>query len=102
MQYTLDPVERGGIGLCRVDWLASTMNPASIGLAERMGFVKNGVIPWHMRFVKGKLNGKVGHGRQVPAGWDQEDLWRDSCMLSLAWDQWEGGARERVLEIIGD
>ncbi|EKV13168.1 Acetyltransferase [Penicillium digitatum] len=88
--------ENGGLGLRRVHWSASTMNLASARLAQRMGFEKIGIIPWHMRFVKGKINGKVGHGRELPPGGDPEDLWRDTLSLGLAWDQWENGARERA------
>lgn len=99
-QYAIDPVEKGGLGLRRVDWRASTSNKASVGLAERMGFRFNGVIPWHIRFVKGVLKEKVGNGKSLPPGSDPEDVWRDSAMLSITWDEWEGGVREKVLEVI--
>lgn len=101
LEYTLEPKEKGGLGLVRVDWLASTMNKGSIGLAERMGFRKIAVIPWHMRFVKGMSRGKIGNGKELPPGGDREDVWRDSCLLSVAWDEWVGGVRERVLKILG-
>lgn len=84
----------GGIGLRRVHWLTSTTNLASARLAERMGFEKVGMIPWHMRFVKGKVNGKIGNGKDLPPGSDPEDLWRDTLSFSLAWDRWENAARE--------
>ncbi|KAJ5513116.1 Acyl-CoA N-acyltransferase [Penicillium fimorum] len=96
LQLALETTEKGGLGLRRVHWMASTMNPASARLARRLGFEQIGIIPWHMRFVKGKMNGKVGNGRQPPPGGDPEDLWRDTVSLTLAWDQWETGARERA------
>lgn len=81
------------IGLCRVHWLTSTTNLASARLAERMGFEKVGMIPWHMRFVKGKLCGKIGNGKDLPPGSDPEDLWRDTLSFSLAWDRWDTAAK---------
>lgn len=99
-RYALEPVEKGGLGLRRVDWRASTSNRASVGLAERMGFRMNGVIPWHVRFVKGRLKGKIGNGRPLPPGSDPEDVWRDSALLSISWEEWENGVRERVMEVI--
>lgn len=96
LQLAFESTEKGGLGLRRVHWSASTMNPASSRLAQRMGFEKVGIIPWHMRFVKGKIRGKVGNGRELPPGSDPEDLWRDTLSLSLAWDQWGNGARERT------
>ncbi|CAI7656826.1 unnamed protein product [Penicillium viridicatum] len=65
LQLAFKSTEKGGLGLRRVHWSASTMNLASSRLAQRMGFEKVGVIPWHMRFVKGKIHGKVGNGREV-------------------------------------
>ncbi|KAJ5772944.1 Acyl-CoA N-acyltransferase [Penicillium paradoxum] len=96
LQLGFGSPEDGGLGLRRVDWLTSTMNGASAALAERMGFERVGITPWHMRFVKGKINGKVGNGRAPPPGGDPEDLWRDSLSLSLSWDRWEDGTKERV------
>lgn len=98
LQLAFESTENGGLGLRRVHWMASTMNPASSRLAQRMGFEKVGIIPWHMRFVKGKINGKVGNGREPPPGSDPEDLWRDTVIHTLAWDQWENGMRERAAQ----
>ncbi|KAJ5603404.1 hypothetical protein N7537_006360 [Penicillium hordei] len=96
LQLAFKSTEKGGLGLCRVHWSASTMNLASSRLAQRMGFEKVGIIPWHIRFVKGKIHGKVGNGREIPPGGDPEDLWRDTLSLTLGWDRWENGAREMV------
>lgn len=99
-QYALDSVEKGGLGLARVDWRAGTTNEASSRLAERMGFQRNGIIRWHMRFVQGKLKGKMGNGRDLPAGSDPADVWRDTVMFSISWDDWEGEVRDEVLKVI--
>lgn len=96
LQMAFESPENGGIGLRRVHWMASTRNRASAQLAERMGFENVGMIPWHMRFVKGRLNGKAGNGRVPPPGSDPEDLWRDTLSFSLAWDRWEGKAKDLV------
>lgn len=94
LQLAFKSPEQGGLGLRRIHWSASTMNLASSRLAQRMGFEKVGIIPWHMRFVKGKIYGKVGNGREAPPGGDPEDLWRDTLSLTLGWDRWENGGRE--------
>lgn len=88
--------EDGGFGLGRVHWMASTMNPGSVRLAEKMGFEKVGVTKWHKRFAKGAIKGKVGNGRGLPPGSDPEDLWRDTVDLSLSWEDWLGGGEEKV------
>ncbi|KAJ5129336.1 uncharacterized protein N7515_005375 [Penicillium bovifimosum] len=100
LQLALEAPEKGGLGLRSVHWSANTLNLASARLAERMGFERIGVIPWHMRLVKGKTNGKVGNGRVLPAGGDPEDLWRDTLQLCLGWDQWEDGVREKVTKLM--
>ncbi|KAJ5990991.1 hypothetical protein N7499_011535 [Penicillium canescens] len=96
LQLALDSAEQGGLGLCRVHWSANSMNLASVKLAERMGFKLIGMIPWHMRFVKGKVNGKIGNGKGLPPGSDPEDLWRDTLSFSLGWDMWRDGVREKI------
>ncbi|KAJ5776099.1 uncharacterized protein N7511_001110 [Penicillium nucicola] len=96
LQLALDPPEKNGLGLCRVHWSANSTNFASVKLAERMGFVQVGMIPWHMRFVKGKINGKIGNGKALPPGSDPDDLWRDTLSFSLGWDMWRDGAREMI------
>lgn len=96
LNYALNEPDEGGLGLRRVHWKASAANSASSRLAERMGFERVGFTPWHMRFVKGKEKGKIGNGKEPPPGSDPADLWRDTVDLSLGWDQWRSGARERT------
>ncbi|KAJ5153000.1 uncharacterized protein N7482_009478 [Penicillium canariense] len=96
LRYILESPEKGGLGLRRVHWRTSTKNIASAKLAEKMGFEKIGIVPWHMRFVKGKLHAKTGNGRSLPPGSDPQDVWRDSIDYSLSWDWWERFAREET------
>ncbi|KAI5850550.1 hypothetical protein DFP73DRAFT_582873 [Morchella snyderi] len=99
LQYALDPPARGGLGLRRVQWQASTVNTASMRVAERMGFRKEGVRRWDRVFYGGGSNGKQGNGRSVPEG-HGEDLGRDMVVYSVCWDDWEEGVREKVLGVM--
>lgn len=85
----------GGLGLRRVQWQANSLNLSSIRAAERMGFKHEAVLRWDRVLREGREMGKVGNGREV-AG----DIGRDSVMLSLCWDDWEDGGREKVLSIM--
>ncbi|KAL2752720.1 hypothetical protein ACRALDRAFT_1052518 [Sodiomyces alcalophilus JCM 7366] len=96
MQYALEPEAKGGLGLRRVQWRAHAKNAASIRLAERMGFRKEGIMLWHVRFEKGRLRFKVGNDKPLPPGSDPDDLWRDTIVLSHCWDTWEDGGRAVV------
>jgi RimJ/RimL family protein N-acetyltransferase len=96
LQYSLEGSEKGGLGLRRVHWRTSTMNIASARLAEKMGFERVGVVPWHMRFVKGRLRAKTGNGKDLPPGSDPDDLWRDTIDYSISWERWESSAREET------
>jgi RimJ/RimL family protein N-acetyltransferase len=42
--HALRPVDEGGLGLARVDWFAEVGNDRSRGVAERAGFVIEGVL----------------------------------------------------------
>lgn len=96
LNYALAAKEDGGMGLARMHWHCSAANEASVRVAERMGYEKVGVIPYHFRFPKGKLLGKVGNGRALPPGSDQDDLWRDTMVLSLSWEVWERESKDKV------
>jgi RimJ/RimL family protein N-acetyltransferase len=96
LQYGFAPAEEGGLGLQRIQWFCSAANTASAKVAERMGFEKVGVIPYHMKFPLGKKYGKLGNGKPLPPGSDPDDVWRDSLYYSLSWDVWEDESREKV------
>ena len=92
--------ERGsggsGLGLLRAYWTCSSANEGSFRVAERMGFERVGVIPYHTRYPRGRVWGKVGNGKALPPGSDPDDLWRDTILLSLSWDVWQERAQEKV------
>lgn len=100
LQYALDPPERDGLGLRRVQWQTSSANLASIRSAERMGFRKEGVLRWDRVFHGGKASGKVGNGQPMPRSGKEEDLGRDTVLFSLCWDDWEQGGREKLQTIM--
>jgi len=98
LQFALGGTLQRGLGLRRVQWQTSTMNAASIRTAERLGFRREAVLRWHIVFKDGVRNHKAGNGRALPAGSDEGDLGRDTVVLSLCWDDWEEGGREKVEE----
>lgn len=96
LQYAFSPPDEGGLGLRRMHWTCSTANLASARVAERMGYEKVGVIPYHYRFPLGRRYGKEGNGKPPPPGGEPDDLWRDTIVYSLSWDVWEDGARKKA------
>ena len=95
LKYALDLPENGGIGFRRVVWSANPGNLASVKTAKRMGFTQEGVKRWSWVLPLGKdggkapVDGKRGQGQG-----------RDSVVLSMCWDDWEGGGREHVTKVI--
>ena len=87
-----------GLGMRRVQWSAHPANRASIGLAERMGFRKEGTLrnKWVLPDSLGHM-GKKREAADDPAGGRAA---RDSVLLSVCWDDWEGGVRERVESVL--
>ncbi|CAI7612266.1 unnamed protein product [Penicillium pancosmium] len=83
LKYAFETPENGGLGLRRIHWQASAANPASAKLAEKMG-----------------EKGKIGNGKEPPAGTDSNDLWRDTFSFTLAWDQWGSGGKENAERIM--
>lgn len=97
LHYALDLPSEGGLGLRRVVWKANSLNTASIRVARRMGFVKEGISRWDWVLPDGKTLG--GNGRDRRAGDPRPDsLGRDTVVFSLCWDDWENVARVRVDE----
>lgn len=95
LKYALDLPKDGGLGLRRVGWTANPNNQASVRAAERMGLKIEGVARWTWILPVGKdggkppVDGKRGEGQG-----------RDSTVLSLCWDDWEGGARDLVEKVM--
>lgn len=82
-----------GLGLRRVQWCAHEKNTASARLAERMGMKREGIIRWH--WVLPEILARDG----LKPG--ENDMWpekygRHAVVLSMCWDDWEGGGREHV------
>lgn len=88
--------EEGGLGLARTEWKCNATNIPSMRVAERLGYQKVGVIPYHMKFPLGRTKGKQGNEKPLPPGSDRNDLWRDTVYYSLSWDVWETEARTKV------
>lgn len=95
LHYCLDLPSAGGLGLRRVMWQANALNVGSVKAAERMGFKHEALLRWDRVLPKGKemagnrVEGRKGDPMEGCVG-------RDTVMLSLCWDDWEAGDKERV------
>jgi len=90
MHYCLDLPNAGGLGFRRVQWTANPVHQVSIKVAEKMGLIYEGTMRWTWVLPSGKKGKKSREGDPVTG------LGRDSVLLAICWDDWEGGARERV------
>ena len=68
LRYALDPVGKGGLGLRRAQWECASENGPSMRVAEKMGFVKEGLLRWHVVHWDGVARGKVGNRKGLPEG----------------------------------
>ncbi|OAA61425.1 gamma-tubulin complex component GCP6 [Cordyceps fumosorosea ARSEF 2679] len=91
-----------GLGLARVGWGASSVNEASVAVAQRVGFGMVGTVPFQRVLRDGKARGKVGNGRGALPGAREGDVWRDVLMFCITWEEWEAGKRDHVLGLLGD
>jgi len=89
LKYLLDLPSDGGLGFRRIVWCANPFNQASIAAAKKLGFVEEGVMRWTWVLSAGK-EGKPVDGRR------KEGNGRDSTVLSITWEDWEGGVRETL------
>ncbi|KAF8638277.1 hypothetical protein AX17_002298 [Amanita inopinata Kibby_2008] len=96
LKHWLDVPSKGGMGFRRVAWTTDPSNRASIGIAEKMGFKREGVMRWTWVLPRDKPGTEVEDG----GGERGSGKGRDSMMLSICWDDWEGGVRERVQRLI--
>ncbi|KAH9849048.1 acyl-CoA N-acyltransferase [Lenzites betulinus] len=86
-----------GLGFRRAQWVANSLNVPSIKLAERMGFKREGTL----RHVAVIPKENVEYGRKGRSGDPYPELAsRDSAFLSLCWDEWVTGEREKVQAIL--
>jgi RimJ/RimL family protein N-acetyltransferase len=104
LQYALNLPSEGGLGLRRVQWQTNSPNAASIAVAERMGFRKEALLKWDRVFHGGWETDKTGNNRTMPRRGaavesgesNKEPMGRDTVMLSLCFDDWEEGGKEKV------
>lgn len=101
MHYVLDLPERGGLGLRRLQWQANERNGASVRVAEKMGFRREGVVRWDRVVGEHVERGGDSEGVGARKGEPRAELGgRHSVMLGICWDDWEGGGRERAEEVM--
>jgi RimJ/RimL family protein N-acetyltransferase len=84
------------LSLRRVTWLANARNERSVKAAERMGFRLEGVMRWHRILPEGK-DGQLVESEEFS---DERGPGRDSAMLSICWDDWRDGVRDRVQALV--
>jgi len=85
------------LGLRRVSWTANIQNEPSVRLAERLGFRKEGILRWDRVMPRDRKTMGIGNGSAVRNGDAKlECVGRDTVLLSLCWDDWENGGREKV------
>ncbi|PFH52970.1 hypothetical protein AMATHDRAFT_45877 [Amanita thiersii Skay4041] len=94
LKFWLDVPSQGGMGFRRAVWTCNPMNEASIRFAEKMGFKQEGIMRWVMVLPEDKQS------KQVTGGERGAGDGRDSVLLAVCWDDWEGGVRERVQALI--
>jgi RimJ/RimL family protein N-acetyltransferase len=93
LHYALDLPKDGGLGLRRVAWATSERNEASMRLAQKVGFQKEGLMRWTMTVPPEKM--AASNGKKGRDGDPRADLGsRNTVILSVCWDDWENGGRE--------
>ena len=59
LQFALEPMEKGGLGLRTVQWQIKSLNTASRRLAEKVGFRFEGILRWQRVFHEGRGKGRL-------------------------------------------
>ncbi|KAI0745785.1 acyl-CoA N-acyltransferase [Earliella scabrosa] len=95
LRYLLDlpSASPPGIGFRRVQWCAHPGNAPSIGLAERMGFKREGTLRW-LWVLPEVLTHMGDRGREGDAYPGRGG--RHTAVLSVCWDDWEGGVKDNI------
>lgn len=100
LNFTLNPPSPSqpeALGLRRVVWTANAANKVSIRAAERMGFTVESMLRWDRVLPLDR----EGNGLTLREGDPKkEHQGRDTAVLSLCWDDWEAGVKERVKEMM--
>lgn len=101
LHYCLDLPEAGGLGLRRVQWQTSSNNQKSVNAAKRLGFHWEGIQRWQKVWPGAKDKFPASNGIKVRDGDPRrENPGRDTAVLSMCWDDWEEGGRDKVDEMM--
>ncbi|EAW11694.1 GNAT family N-acetyltransferase [Aspergillus clavatus NRRL 1] len=100
LNYLLNPRPEG-LHLRRVQWQAFSENHSSIAAAQRLGFQFEGIVRWQRVLPEGKKGVSTGGMDDKIPNTDPTGRVRlgpgcHSAVLSLCWDDWENGGRERL------
>ncbi|KAL1941883.1 hypothetical protein VTO73DRAFT_6883 [Trametes versicolor] len=82
-----------GLGFRRAQWCANALNAPSVALGERMGFKREGTL--RNALVLPEENDAYGRKGRPGDAFEGRSS-RDTAILSLCWDDWENGGREKV------
>lgn len=96
LNYGLNTPAEGGLGLRRMQWQANVENLPSIAAAKRLGFQMEGILRW-WRVLPPQKKGLV------PVEMERDDgrgPGRHEAMLSICFDDWEGGVKESVAKLM--
>lgn len=88
LHYLLDPPLR----IRRVVWQANARNDRSVKAAQRLGFSLEGIIRWQRILPQEKEGNEV----EIDGISDGRGPGRHSAVLSICWDDWRDGVREKV------
>lgn len=89
LKYVLDLPSDGGLGYLRVAWCALLDNGKSLGVAEKMGFKREGTRRW----------AADDEGAEATKNLEGQGSERyDIVILSVLWADWSRGTREHVLK----
>jgi RimJ/RimL family protein N-acetyltransferase len=94
LQYGMTAPEKGGLGLVRMEMRVSSMDPAAIKVARRLGFSELGKVRYDKLIKDGVARGKAGNDKPAPPGTAEGDLWQDTVIFSMTWDDWLTWERE--------
>lgn len=93
----LETASPPGLGLRRVQWSCHTRNVQSARIAERMGFKREGMF--RFQYVLQEELAKDGEKPSEDRKWP-EKYGRNTLVLAVCWDDWEGGIRDLVQKSI--
>ncbi|CCM04978.1 uncharacterized protein FIBRA_07176 [Fibroporia radiculosa] len=98
MRYCLElpSASPPGLGLRRVQWVASPNNQGSIRLAQKMGFKSEGLMKWTRVLPQGVVDTRPC--REGDPYFPRGGM--DGFLMTVCWDDWESGERETVKRMI--